>query len=81
MKKIPNESVYEALSLFDEEDGADPKATLRNLLTELRHYCADEGLDFDAAVLMSEFHFSAESDDADEEGGVEVISTAEQAMG
>lgn len=33
---------------------------LTDLLTDLRHACKDDGLNIDAAILMSEIHFEAE---------------------
>ena len=41
---------------------------LLDLLTDLRHWAKDKGLNFDAAVETSEMHFNHE---VDEEGGAE----------
>jgi len=37
--------------------------TLCDLLTDLRHFCAEQHVDFDAAFRMSEFHFIAETEE------------------
>ena len=43
-------------------DGPDtePEAALHDLLTNLRHYCDANGLDFEAAAEMSNHHYNAE---------------------
>jgi hypothetical protein len=41
---------------------SDKGELLRDLLTDLRHYCAFERLDFESALKMSEIHFAAETE-------------------
>jgi len=41
---------------------AEPRQdVLTDLLTDLRHYCEQHGLDFDYSVESSEMHWTAES--------------------
>jgi hypothetical protein len=59
------ESAKAALVAFAEaarmaEAGEDDATLLRDLLTNLRHFCAAEKIDFQRAVAMSQFHFEAE---------------------
>lgn len=42
----------------------DPHSALRDLLTNLRHWCKRNRVDFDSAVFMSGEHFSAETKQA-----------------
>lgn len=63
------ESAQAALNAFADaarmaEAGEDQETILRDLLTNLRHLCARDGVDFDAAVRMSAFHFDAEVSEA-----------------
>jgi len=44
------------------ESRPDNGELLRDLLTDLRHYCAFERLDIESALKMSEIHFAAESE-------------------
>ena len=57
-----------ALSMYIEAKGLDgnPCAqslheTMTDLLTDLRHFSATSGVDFNAAVRISEYHYDAES--------------------
>ncbi len=42
------------------EDMLRSPEALTDLLTDLRHACAEDGLDFDAAVRTSQMHFEEE---------------------
>jgi hypothetical protein len=42
------------------ETSEEPETILADLLTGLRHYCANCDVDFAAAVQASEFHFEEE---------------------
>lgn len=50
----------------------DVQSALSDLLTDLRHFCAEEfrGLDFDAALTLSEVAFNEETDEEEDEGPV-----------
>jgi hypothetical protein len=56
-----------ALHAFEQIRGADfppiPEESLCDLLTDLRHYCAEQEVDFETAVSWSERHFAAEVQD------------------
>lgn len=63
------DSAQAALDAFAEaarmaEAGETTETLLRDLLTNLRHLCAREKVDFANAVAMSQFHFSAEESEA-----------------
>ena len=47
----------------------DTDALVTDLLTDLRHFCAVYGVDFDSSVRMSENHFEAEVEEAEESNG------------
>lgn len=50
----------------------DVQSALGDMLTDLRHLCAEEfrGLDFDRALTMSEVNFNEETDEEESEGPV-----------
>ena len=45
----------------EEYENEDLRTPLIDLLTDLRHWAADRGVDFDGAVETSEYHHSCES--------------------
>lgn len=49
-----------ACAVYDEDD---PKTSIVDLLTDLRHLCASHHFDFDAMLLTSEIHFNCECDE------------------
>lgn len=66
------ERAMSALNQYVNVEGDDPNANdwqtwLQDMLTDLRHLCARDGLDFDAAVASSEFHFDAEIEEEETE--------------
>lgn len=51
----------QALRAYEKTVGeGSPGDYLTDLLTDLRHFCASEGLDFGASLAMSETHFNEE---------------------
>lgn len=57
------ERALQVMEFYDELPGVDPDALLVDLLTDLRHLCAEESdSQFDHAVHVSEIHFNAESE-------------------
>lgn len=47
--------------------GDEPQSELVDLLSDLRHYAAEEGLDFESALGTSEMHFEEEKESGDVE--------------
>ena len=52
-----------ARALIQYEDGEDLRACIVDLLTDLRHYACELGIDYAAADCMAAMHFEAESED------------------
>jgi hypothetical protein len=48
--------------LFAQDRLQRPQESMTDLLTDLRHFAAAAGIDFEAAVRMSEFPYEEESD-------------------
>jgi hypothetical protein len=60
------EAAAVALETYADAKGIGPSLqttseTLTDLLSDLRHFAAAAGIDFEAAVRMSEFNYEAES--------------------
>ena len=47
------------ISFYATVEACDPKSSLVDLLTDMRHYCNDDGLDFDYFVRISKMNFEA----------------------
>jgi len=54
--------ITEALDLFNEGGDNGLDECINDLLTDLRHLCQIQEIDFDKAAAMSEIHFNCESD-------------------
>jgi len=54
-----SERAARALGEYDQEDLT---ADITDLLTDLRHLCAEMGIIFEECVATSEMHFDAEQD-------------------
>ena len=50
----------DTLRHYAELDGSDKDAALVDLLVDLRHHCAKEGMTLEDALRMSQEHFDAE---------------------
>lgn len=46
-------------------DGEPEQETLTDLLTDLRHFCAQAGVDINQAFRLAEMHYEAEIDEED----------------
>lgn len=49
--------------VYQLEDGEESASVIGDILADLRHLCAEEGIDFEAPLLMSEVHFNEENDE------------------
>ena len=56
------DKIIEAVDLFSERGENSTEESINDLLTDLRHFCQVEEIDFDKAAEMSEIHFNCESD-------------------
>jgi len=52
---------HHARAIKSDGPDIDPGAALRDLLTNLRHWCDAHGEDFEAAVEMSQHHYNDEA--------------------
>lgn len=59
-REYVNESAQQGLVYTEESQ----QVILCDLLTDIRHYCRQQGLDFELALRLSEMHFEAEIEDA-----------------
>ena len=54
--------INDAVDIFSENGGNNEEESVNDLLTDLRHFCKWNEIDFDKAAEMSEIHFNCESD-------------------
>lgn len=64
-----NHHFPEVFGLYLDADPGDREAAVIDLLTDLRLHCHRDGLDFGAALSISEAHFEAEQG-TDDPGGM-----------
>lgn len=58
---------YHQITLLEEEFDEDiDKCGVASLLADIRHLCAEERIDFDAAVTLSEIHYNEELNGCDD---------------
>lgn len=49
-----------ATLIVSDYEGDDQRSSVVDMLTDVRHLCEQEGIDFKAALTMSNMHFEAE---------------------
>jgi len=62
-KPIPN-SLITLILKYQEKDGSDGQQTVRDIVTDIRHYCDEQGYDFQEVIKGSKEVYDQEKEEA-----------------